>query len=185
MPSSSTSPDPTASSSLLTLPPLTPAAPRRRPPPLPPPLPQPPSPPPLPPPRLQLTARASSSSALVVHLKRATSTSPLRSSASTRRLRSLITASYFTSTSKCVPFPFLVSICICALVVLVHNFRHLMQRFVELVRRGTEADKAAALDCLRTALAPCALDAYPVSAGATTPLISPESDVWASVWASN
>nr|CAB3494764.1 unnamed protein product [Digitaria exilis] len=35
------------------------------------------------------------------------------------------------------------------------------QRFVELVRRGTEADKAAALHCLRTALAPCALDAYP------------------------
>lgn len=39
-----------------------------------------------------------------------------------------------------------------------------MQRFVELVRRGTEADRDAALDCLRTALAPCALDAYPVSA---------------------
>uniref|UniRef100_A0A0D3HD47 CTLH domain-containing protein n=1 Tax=Oryza barthii TaxID=65489 RepID=A0A0D3HD47_9ORYZ len=36
------------------------------------------------------------------------------------------------------------------------------QRFVELVRRGTEADREAALDCLRTALAPCALDAYPV-----------------------
>uniref|UniRef100_A0A0E0EX59 CTLH domain-containing protein n=1 Tax=Oryza meridionalis TaxID=40149 RepID=A0A0E0EX59_9ORYZ len=37
------------------------------------------------------------------------------------------------------------------------------QRFVELVRRGTEADREAALDCLRTALAPCALDAYPWS----------------------
>ncbi|XP_073367457.1 uncharacterized protein [Aegilops tauschii subsp. strangulata] len=35
------------------------------------------------------------------------------------------------------------------------------QRFVELVRRGTEVDREAALDCLRTALAPCALDAYP------------------------
>ncbi|KAL5231136.1 hypothetical protein ABZP36_029912 [Zizania latifolia] len=35
------------------------------------------------------------------------------------------------------------------------------QRFVELVRRGTETDMEAALDCLRTALAPCALDAYP------------------------
>ncbi|CAN6299582.1 unnamed protein product [Urochloa humidicola] len=35
------------------------------------------------------------------------------------------------------------------------------QRFVELVRRGTEADRDAALHCLRTALAPCALDAYP------------------------
>ncbi|XP_006662311.3 uncharacterized protein LOC102722149 [Oryza brachyantha] len=35
------------------------------------------------------------------------------------------------------------------------------QRFVELVRRGTEADREAALDCLRTVLAPCALDAYP------------------------
>lgn len=32
---------------------------------------------------------------------------------------------------------------------------------MELVRRGTEADRDAALDCLRTALAPCALDAYP------------------------
>ena len=57
-----------------------------------------------------------------------------------------------------------------------------MQRFVELVRRGTEADRKAALDCLRTALAPCALDAYPVSAAAaaTTPLLSPELGVWAS-----
>ena len=58
-----------------------------------------------------------------------------------------------------------------------------MQRFVELVRRGTEADRKAALDCLRTALAPCALDAYPVSAAAaaaTTPLLSPEPGVWAS-----
>jgi hypothetical protein len=36
-----------------------------------------------------------------------------------------------------------------------------MQRFVELMRRGTEVDREAALDCLRTALAPCALDAYP------------------------
>ncbi|KAL6883369.1 hypothetical protein ACP4OV_010783 [Aristida adscensionis] len=35
------------------------------------------------------------------------------------------------------------------------------QRFVELVRKGTAADIEAALDCLRTALAPCALDAYP------------------------
>ncbi|KAL6642994.1 hypothetical protein ACP70R_021175 [Stipagrostis hirtigluma subsp. patula] len=35
------------------------------------------------------------------------------------------------------------------------------QRFVELVRRGTVADREAALDCLRKALAPCALDAYP------------------------
>uniref|UniRef100_A0ACD5U6T2 Uncharacterized protein n=1 Tax=Avena sativa TaxID=4498 RepID=A0ACD5U6T2_AVESA len=35
------------------------------------------------------------------------------------------------------------------------------QRFVELVRRDTDADREAALDCLRTALAPCALDAYP------------------------
>lgn len=32
---------------------------------------------------------------------------------------------------------------------------------MELVRRGTEEDREAALDCLRTALAPCALDAYP------------------------
>jgi hypothetical protein len=29
------------------------------------------------------------------------------------------------------------------------------------MRRGTEVDREAALDCLRTALAPCALDAYP------------------------
>jgi len=49
-----------------------------------------------------------------------------------------------------------------------------VQRFVELVRRGTEADRDAALDCLRTALAPCALDAYPVSASAVTPLLTPD-----------
>lgn len=47
-----------------------------------------------------------------------------------------------------------------------------VQRFVELVRRGTEADRDAALHCLRTALAPCALDAYPVSASALTPLLT-------------
>lgn len=45
---------------------------------------------------------------------------------------------------------------------------------MELVRRGTEADREAALDCLRTALAPCALDAYPVSAAAVTPLLTPD-----------
>jgi hypothetical protein len=55
-----------------------------------------------------------------------------------------------------------------------------MQRFVELMRRGTEVDREAALDCLRTALAPCALDAYPVSAAATTPHLSPEPGVWVS-----
>jgi hypothetical protein len=49
-----------------------------------------------------------------------------------------------------------------------------VQRFVELVRRGTEADRDAALDCLRTALAPCALDAYPVSAAVVTLLLTPE-----------
>lgn len=48
---------------------------------------------------------------------------------------------------------------------------------MELVRRGTEADTEAALDCLRTALAPCALDAYLVSA-ASVPL-SPEPNVTA------
>jgi hypothetical protein len=41
------------------------------------------------------------------------------------------------------------------------------QRFVELVRRDTDADREAALDCVRTALAPCALDAYPVSTSST------------------
>nr|XP_040254024.1 uncharacterized protein LOC109744270 [Aegilops tauschii subsp. strangulata] len=40
-------------------------------------------------------------------------------------------------------------------------FHPYTSRFVELVRRGTEVDREAALDCLRTALAPCALDAYP------------------------
>ncbi|XP_059640086.1 uncharacterized protein LOC132282429 isoform X2 [Cornus florida] len=40
-------------------------------------------------------------------------------------------------------------------------FRLQKQKFIELLRRGTEEDRDSALKCLRTALAPCALDAYP------------------------
>lgn len=35
------------------------------------------------------------------------------------------------------------------------------QKFIELLRRGTAEDRDSAVNCLRTALAPCALDAYP------------------------
>ncbi|RWV98877.1 hypothetical protein GW17_00038248, partial [Ensete ventricosum] len=35
------------------------------------------------------------------------------------------------------------------------------QKFIELLRRGTERDRDLAIECLRVALAPCALDAYP------------------------
>ncbi|KAJ3673699.1 hypothetical protein LUZ60_005691 [Juncus effusus] len=35
------------------------------------------------------------------------------------------------------------------------------QKFVELLRRGTEEDRELAIQCLRKSLAPCALDAYP------------------------
>lgn len=37
-----------------------------------------------------------------------------------------------------------------------------MQKFIELLRKGTSEDRDAAIECLRTSLAPCALDAYPV-----------------------
>ncbi|KAK2967557.1 hypothetical protein RJ640_030428, partial [Escallonia rubra] len=40
-------------------------------------------------------------------------------------------------------------------------FRLQKQKFIELLRRGTAEDRDSAIDCLRTALAPCALDAYP------------------------
>ncbi|KAI3992011.1 hypothetical protein MKX01_014902 [Papaver californicum] len=40
-------------------------------------------------------------------------------------------------------------------------FRLQKQKFIELLRRGTTKDRDAAIDCIRTALAPCALDAYP------------------------
>ncbi|CAM8882434.1 unnamed protein product [Rhodiola kirilowii] len=40
-------------------------------------------------------------------------------------------------------------------------FRLHKQKFIELLRRGTEEDRESAIDCLRTSLAPCALDAYP------------------------
>ncbi|KAJ8764381.1 hypothetical protein K2173_006121 [Erythroxylum novogranatense] len=40
-------------------------------------------------------------------------------------------------------------------------FRLQKQKFIELLRRGTEECKAAAIECIRTCLAPCALDAYP------------------------
>uniref|UniRef100_A0A2P2QC73 CTLH domain-containing protein n=1 Tax=Rhizophora mucronata TaxID=61149 RepID=A0A2P2QC73_RHIMU len=43
-------------------------------------------------------------------------------------------------------------------------FRLQKQKFIELLRRGTEEGRAAAIECVRTALAPCALDAYPVFA---------------------
>lgn len=38
----------------------------------------------------------------------------------------------------------------------------LFKKFIELLRRGTIEDRDSAINCLRTALAPCALDAYPV-----------------------
>ncbi|PSS21296.1 Glucose-induced degradation protein [Actinidia chinensis var. chinensis] len=40
-------------------------------------------------------------------------------------------------------------------------FRLQKQKFIELLRRGTAEDRGSAINCLRTALAPCALDAYP------------------------
>lgn len=40
-------------------------------------------------------------------------------------------------------------------------FRLQKQKFIELLRRGTAKDRDSAINCLRTALAPCALDAYP------------------------
>ncbi|CAI0429927.1 unnamed protein product [Linum tenue] len=40
-------------------------------------------------------------------------------------------------------------------------FRLQKQKFIELLRKGTEEGRDAAIDCIRTALAPCALDAYP------------------------
>ncbi|CAH2075716.1 unnamed protein product [Thlaspi arvense] len=40
-------------------------------------------------------------------------------------------------------------------------FRLHKQKFIELLRRGTAEDRDSAINCLRTALAPCALDAYP------------------------
>ncbi|KAK0604792.1 hypothetical protein LWI29_019524 [Acer saccharum] len=40
-------------------------------------------------------------------------------------------------------------------------FRLQKQKFIELLRRGTSEDRESAINCLRTALAPCALDAYP------------------------
>lgn len=39
----------------------------------------------------------------------------------------------------------------------------LLKKFIELLRRGTTEDRKSAINCLRTALAPCALDAYPVT----------------------
>ncbi|CAA2978428.1 Hypothetical predicted protein [Olea europaea subsp. europaea] len=41
-------------------------------------------------------------------------------------------------------------------------FRLQKQKFIELLRKGTEEDRDSAIHCVRTALAPCALDAYPV-----------------------
>ncbi|KAK4584575.1 hypothetical protein RGQ29_022340 [Quercus rubra] len=40
-------------------------------------------------------------------------------------------------------------------------FRLYKQKFIELLRKGTVEDRDSAIACLRTALAPCALDAYP------------------------
>ncbi|KAL4196961.1 hypothetical protein AMTRI_Chr04g185740 [Amborella trichopoda] len=42
-------------------------------------------------------------------------------------------------------------------------FRLHKQKFIELLRKGTDADRDSAIRCLRMALAPCALDAYPWS----------------------
>ncbi|KAK4260072.1 hypothetical protein QN277_003240 [Acacia crassicarpa] len=40
-------------------------------------------------------------------------------------------------------------------------FRLQKQKFIELLRKGKTEDRDSAIDCLRTSLAPCALDAYP------------------------
>ncbi|XP_020209052.1 uncharacterized protein LOC109793985 isoform X2 [Cajanus cajan] len=40
-------------------------------------------------------------------------------------------------------------------------FRLHKQKFIELLRKGTAEDRDSAIECLRTALAPCALDDYP------------------------
>ncbi|KAJ6736653.1 RAN-BINDING PROTEIN IN THE MICROTUBULE-ORGANISING CENTRE PROTEIN [Salix viminalis] len=40
-------------------------------------------------------------------------------------------------------------------------FRLQKQKFMELLRRGTDEARDSAIECIRTALAPCALDAYP------------------------
>ncbi|XP_011099155.1 uncharacterized protein LOC105177636 [Sesamum indicum] len=40
-------------------------------------------------------------------------------------------------------------------------FRLQKQKFIELLRRGTNEDRDSAIKCVRTSLAPCALDAYP------------------------
>ncbi|KAE7999595.1 hypothetical protein FH972_004003 [Carpinus fangiana] len=40
-------------------------------------------------------------------------------------------------------------------------FRLQKQKFIELLRKGTAEHRDSAISCLRTALAPCALDAYP------------------------
>ncbi|CAH9060900.1 unnamed protein product [Cuscuta epithymum] len=40
-------------------------------------------------------------------------------------------------------------------------FRLQKQKFIELLRKGTEEDRESAMKCLRTTLAPSALDAYP------------------------
>lgn len=44
-------------------------------------------------------------------------------------------------------------------IFVVFNF---VKKFIELLRRGTAEARDSAIDCLRTVLAPCALDAYPV-----------------------
>ncbi|XP_068637011.1 uncharacterized protein [Aristolochia californica] len=41
------------------------------------------------------------------------------------------------------------------------QFRLQKQKFIELLRRGTASDRDAAIECLRTSLALCALNAYP------------------------
>ncbi|KAL3646266.1 hypothetical protein CASFOL_011446 [Castilleja foliolosa] len=40
-------------------------------------------------------------------------------------------------------------------------FRLQKQKFIELLRKGTDEDRNSAIKCVRTSLAPCALDAYP------------------------
>ncbi|XP_023544365.1 uncharacterized protein LOC111803970 isoform X1 [Cucurbita pepo subsp. pepo] len=40
-------------------------------------------------------------------------------------------------------------------------FRLQKQKFIELLRKGTPEDRVLAIRCIRTVLAPCALDAYP------------------------
>ncbi|KAK9678567.1 hypothetical protein RND81_11G219800 [Saponaria officinalis] len=109
-----------------------------------------------PPPTAAMTAITSPSSETQSISSSSSSSSSYQSRCLIRQIRRLIESGDIDAASQLLRHH-------CPSVLLDHRLLFLLhkQKFIELLRRGTEEDRDSAIKCLRTSFAPCALDAYP------------------------